>query len=97
MVVSKLDIELSRGRSFKVKIVKMQDDLKSDYSAHQVCSSDGFKIARKNICTNPECKFHAEFPSSEDTKRTFLTLKNGEKADKKDIYEKVINNIFIYV
>ena len=80
MVVSKLDFEIAKGKSFKVRIDKMQDELHSEYIPHTVCSSDMYKIARKNICTNPNCKFHTEFPSSDDTKRTFEKLKNGEQA-----------------
>lgn len=85
-VKSKLDFELAKGRTFKIKIEKMQQDLDILYKPHEVCSDCSSKIARKKICTNESCKFHNDFPSSDDTKRTFEVLKTGEIA--KDVYEK---------
>ena len=77
MVTTKVNIKYGtfpNEVSVPVVIVKMQDDLKSQYPFHQACSEcKGEKysaVGRKAYCKNPSCKYHAEFPKEADTLRT---------------------------
>ena len=77
MVTTKVNIKYGtfpNEVSVPVVIVKMQDDLKSQYPFHQACSEckgDKYSaVGRKAYCKNPSCKYHDEFPKEADTLRT---------------------------
>jgi len=77
MVTTKVNIKYGtfpNEVSVPVVIVKMQDDLKSQYPFHQACPEcKGEKysaVGRKAYCKNPNCTYHADFPKEADTLRT---------------------------
>ena len=77
MVTTKVNIKYGtfpNEVAVPVVIVKMQDDLKSQYPFHQACPEcKGEKysaVGRKAYCKNPNCTYHADFPKEADTLRT---------------------------
>ena len=85
MVTSKVNIKYGtfpNEVTVPVVIVKMQDDLKSQYPFHQACPDCAIEgdigdevsrysaVGRMAYCKNPSCKNHKEFPKELDVLRT---------------------------
>ena len=78
MVTTKVNIKYGQFPNevtVPVVVVKMQDDLKSQFPFHQACpdcaTDDGYSaVGRMAYCKNPSCGNHKEFPKESDTLRT---------------------------
>ena len=78
MVTTKVNIKYGQFPNevtVPVVVVKMQDDLKSQFPFHQACpdcaTDDGYSaVGRMAYCKNSNCGNHKEFPKESDTLRT---------------------------
>ena len=78
MVTTKVNIKYGQFPNevtVPVVVVKMQDDLKSQFPFHQACpdcaTDEGYSaVGRMAYCKNSNCGNHKEFPKESDTLRT---------------------------